>query len=80
MNKTKEAYKLTIVNFILDLYMELHDDIAASQGCVEEHILNQDIAALKFMKNLMKTITAETDAEIEERIRNYNRPKEENDA
>lgn len=73
MNKTKEAYKLTIVNFIVDLYLELNDEVSASQEAMAEHDLNQKFSALKFMKNLVKTITAESDAEIEERISNHKR-------
>ena len=73
MNKTKEAYKLTIVNFIVDLYLELNDEVSASQGAMAEHDLNQRFSTLKFMKNLVKTITAESDAEIEERISNHKR-------
>lgn len=72
MNKVKEGYKLTIVDFIIDLYMELHDEVSATQGCIEEHELNQQKSALKFMRNLVKTITAESDEEITERIRNHN--------
>lgn len=72
MNKVKEGYKLTIVNYILDLYMELHNEVSATQGCIEEHELNQQKSALTFMRNLVKNITAESDEEVMERIRNHN--------
>lgn len=68
MNKVKEAYKEVIVRFIIENYLELKQKVDASQGAMSEHELNQRFAALKFMKNLVKTITAESDAEIQERI------------
>ena len=69
MNKIKEAYKEVIVRFIIENYLELKQKVDASQGAMAEHDLNQKFSALKFMKNLVKTITAESDDEIEERIK-----------
>lgn len=69
MNKIKEAYKEVIVRFIIENYLELKQKVDASQGAMAEHDLNQRFSALKFMKNLVKTITAESDDEIEERIK-----------
>lgn len=69
MNKIKEAYKEVIVRFIIENYLELKQKVDASQGAMTENDLNQRFSALKFMKNLIKTITAESDSEIEERIK-----------
>ena len=69
MNKVKEAYKEVIVRFIIENYLELKQKVDASQGAMAEHDLNQRFSALKFMKNLVRTITAENDDEIEERIK-----------
>ena len=69
MNKIKEAYKEVIVRFIIENYLELKQKVDASQEAMAEHDLNQKFSALKFMKNLVKTITAESDDEIEERIK-----------
>ena len=69
MNKIKEAYKEVIVRFIIENYLELKQKINTFKGAMDENELNQRFAALKFMKNLIKTITAESDDEIEERIK-----------
>ena len=69
MNKTKVAYKTTIVNFIVDCYVELDANVISAQGCLPETELNQEISTLKYMKNLIRTITAESDEEIDERIK-----------
>ncbi len=69
MNKTKVAYKTTIVNFIVDCYVELAQNITNIQKYIPETDLNQEMSTLKYLKNLIRTITAETDEEIEERIR-----------
>lgn len=68
MNKIKEAYKCVIVDFIIENYIELNNEINASQGMMPENVLNEKFSALKFMKNLIKTITAESDEEVQERI------------
>lgn len=69
MNKIKEAYKEVIVRFIIENYLELKQKINTFKGAMDENELNQRFAALKFMKNLVRTITAESDDEIEERIK-----------
>ena len=61
MNKIKEAYKEVIVRFIIENYLELKQKINTYKGAMDENELNQRFAALK--------ITAESDDEIEERIK-----------
>lgn len=69
MNKTKAAYKTTITNFIVDCYVELAENITNIQKYIPDTDLKQEVSTLKYMKNLIRTITAETDEEIEERIK-----------
>ena len=80
MNKYKEMYKEEIIEDIIDKYVKLEIAISNSQGAT--NALDQKFAALRYMKNLIKTITAEDENEIEERIkdgykRRYNIKEEE---
>lgn len=69
MNKTKEAYKEVIVEFVVDNYVELDNEISASQGCMSETILNEKFSALKYMKNLVRNLTAESEEDINLRLK-----------
>jgi len=69
MNKVKNAYKETIVRFIVENYVELDKEIQSSQGAMPENVLNENFATLKYMKNLIKTVTNESAEEIDERIK-----------
>ena len=68
MNKTKEAYKRVIVDFIVENCVELNKKIDYSVREMKENELNEKKSALKYMKNIIKTITIESDEEIEDRI------------
>lgn len=79
MNKYKEAYKEEIVSDIVDKYVKLDVAISNSQGMT--NALDQKFATLKYMKNLIKTITAEDEEEIDQRIKDgysrfYNKEEE----
>lgn len=83
MNKTKELYKQRIINLIADEYVALDNHICATQGCMEQNVLDQKVATLKYLKNLIKTITSESEDAVEEIIneakdRYYNEKEEEN--
>ena len=71
MNKYKEAYKEEIVADIVDKYVKLEYSINSTKpddSQVATNTLNQKLATLKYMKNLLRTITAEEDVEIDQRI------------
>lgn len=79
MNKYKEAYKEEIVSDIVDKYVKLDVAISNSQGMT--NALDQKFATLKYMKNLIRTITAEDEEEIDQRIKDgysrfYNKEEE----
>lgn len=67
MNKYKEAYKEEIVSDIVDKYVKL--DISISNSPSMANALDQKLSTLKYMKNLIKTITAEEEEEIDHRIK-----------
>lgn len=71
MNKYKEMYKESIVKDIIGKIVDLDDSICACQGCREQVVLDQQWGTIRYMKNLIKTITAESDSEVEERITEY---------
>ena len=72
MNKVKEIYKTIIVEFIADNYAKLNYDINILKDNIPENALNERYSTLKYMKNLIKTITSEEDEEIENRIKEAN--------
>ena len=69
MNKIKEAYKRVIVDFIVGNYIELDDKMSEKNMISTENEINEMKSALKFMKNIIKTITIESDEEVEKRIK-----------
>lgn len=69
MNKIKEAYKRVIVDFIVENYIELDDKMSEKNMISTENEINEMKSALKFMKNIIKTITIESDEEVEKRIK-----------
>lgn len=68
MNKTKEAYKRVIVDFIVENYIELDRNLNYSVRDMSGNEINEKKSALKFMKNIIRTITVETDEEVQKRI------------
>lgn len=68
MNKTKEAYKRVIVDFIVENCVELDNKITHCVRDMTENEINEKKSALKYMKNIIKTITIESDEEIEKMI------------
>ena len=70
MNKYKEAYKEEIVSDIVDKYVKLDITTSRSQnnGTISDIVLNQKLSTLRYMRNLIKTITAEGEEEIDQRI------------
>ena len=68
MNKTKEAYKRVIVDFIVENCVELDKKITHRVKDMTENEINEKKSTLKYMKNIIKTITIESDEEIEKRI------------
>ena len=70
MNKYKEAYKEEIVSDIVDKYVKLDITTSRSQnnGTISDIVLNQKLSTLRYMRNLIKTIAAEGEEEIDQRI------------
>ena len=75
MNKTKEAYKRVIVDFIVENCVELDKKITHCVRDMTGNEINEKKSALKYMKNIIKTITVESDEEIEKMITEKYRKK-----
>lgn len=70
MNRIKEAYKETIADFIVDSIWEISDKINAPNDYTENK-MNELQSTRKYLRNLIKTITAESEEEIDERIKSH---------
>lgn len=68
MNTYKRDCRENILNFIAGEYVKMENDIIITQGCIDNHTLEQKWGTCNYLMRLIKNIGTESPKEIAHRL------------